>query len=59
MAVAKVRKEVVIELDLSREEAEYLKNLLQNHLGSGEEPRDHYDLRSELFTTFQTALKRV
>ena len=59
MAKSITNKTVEIELYLEEEEARFLKGLLQNHLGSGEESSHNYHIRYNLFETLKDALERT
>jgi hypothetical protein len=58
MAESRARKTLVVELDLTEEEAKWLRGLLQNYLGEGEEPKEHYDYRNALWHALASSLKR-
>lgn len=49
MATVIVKKEITRTLILDEEETAYLKGMLQNYLGEGEEFSEDYEMRSKLF----------
>jgi hypothetical protein len=56
MAKARGIKKVCLELDLEEEEAQYLKLLLQNYLGPGDEPITQQRIRQIVFIAIKEAL---
>lgn len=58
MADVRTRKTIIVEMDLEENEAQYLKNLLENYLGDSllDEPKDDYVIREGLFYQLRSAL---
>lgn len=59
MARVESTKVVEVKLTLDFKEAVYLRDLLCNYLGEGEEPVEHGVMRSELWNAISRGLKNA
>lgn len=62
MAKTTVNKTVSVTLDLTPEEARFLRDLLQNPLGCDnpeDEPMDETEMRSNIFTVLKDTIKQL